>query len=77
MDLKDRVSRIVQAALANPTVPDKQTEPLRNGILLGGPSRVQAFPQKINARLRGETSLARWAITSTSDGWSVGALGDG
>ena len=43
MDLNVRAFRVVQAAIAEPAMPDKRKESARKGGLAGGPSRARSI----------------------------------
>jgi hypothetical protein len=61
MDLNVRAFRTVQAALAEPTAPDKRKQSSRKGGLAGGPSRAKAISPSRRVEIARKASLARWA----------------
>ena len=60
MDLNVRAFRTVQAALAEPVVPDKRKESARKGGLLGGPSRARSISATRRKEIAKLASAARW-----------------
>jgi len=59
MDLNVRAFRTVQAALAEPTAPDKRKVAARKGGLLGGPSRGRSITAKRRIEIAKQASAAR------------------
>lgn len=60
MDLNVRAFRTVQAALAEPTEPDKRKEASRRGGLLGGRARASSVSAKRRKEIAKQASAARW-----------------
>lgn len=65
MDLNVRAFRTVQAAVAEPTEPDKRKEAARKGGLLGGLSRARSVSAKRRKEIAKQASKARWNQTHT------------
>jgi hypothetical protein len=65
MDLNVRAFRVVQAALSEPTAPDKRKESSRKGGLLGGPSRAKSISAKRRTEIAQKASRARWSKKGT------------
>ncbi len=61
MDLNVRAFRIVQAALSEPTAPDKRKESSRKGGQLGGPSRAKSISAQRRTEIARKASRARWS----------------
>jgi hypothetical protein len=64
MDLNVRAFRVVQAATAEPTLPDKKKESARKGGLKGGPSRAKSIGAERRSEIAKKASKARWAARS-------------
>lgn len=60
MDLNVRAFRVVQAALSNPTVPDKRKQAARKGGLAGGVSRAKSISARRRSEIAKKASTARW-----------------
>jgi hypothetical protein len=60
MDLNVRAFRTVQAALSEPTEPDKRRESSRRGGLRGGRSRASSLSAQRRTEIAKRASLARW-----------------
>lgn len=60
MDLNVRAFRTVQAAVSEPTEPDKRRESARKGGVLGGRSRALALSAQRRTEIAKRASLARW-----------------
>lgn len=60
MDLNVRAFRTVQAALAEPTEPDKRKEASRRGGLLGGRARARSVNATRRTEIAKQASAARW-----------------
>jgi hypothetical protein len=67
MDLNVRAFRVVQAAFAEPAMPDKRKESARKGGLLGGPSRARSITAERRAEIAKKAVKARWAKTASSE----------
>jgi hypothetical protein len=65
MDLNVRAFRVVQAAFAEPTIPDKKKESSRKGGLAGGPSRAKSISPERRSEIAKKASKARWAAKKT------------
>jgi hypothetical protein len=65
MDLNVRAFRTVQAALAEPTAPDKRKESSRKGGRLGGASRAKSISAKRRTEIAQKASRARWSKKGT------------
>jgi hypothetical protein len=61
MDLYVRAFRVVQAATAEPTPPDKKKESARKGGLKGGPSRARTVSAARRSEIAKKASAARWS----------------
>jgi hypothetical protein len=61
MDLNVRAFRVVQAALSEPTAPDKRKESSRKGGQLGGPSRAKSISARRRTEIAKKASRARWS----------------
>ena len=66
MDLNVRAFRTVQAALAEPTEPDKRKESARKGGLAGGPSRARSISAKRRKEIAVKASSTRWGKAKQS-----------
>jgi hypothetical protein len=60
MDLNVRAFRTVQAALADPLLPDKRKESSRRGGLKGGPARANSITKERRRDIALKASAARW-----------------
>jgi hypothetical protein len=60
VDLNVRAFRVVQAALSEPTVPDKRKESARKGGLAGGVSRAKSISAERRTEIAKQASTARW-----------------
>jgi hypothetical protein len=66
MDLNVRAFRTVQAALTEPTAPDKRKVAARKGGLLGGPSRARAISAQRRKEIAQQASAVRWKKSTTA-----------
>jgi hypothetical protein len=66
MDLNVRAFRTVQAALAEPAVPNGRKQSARKGGLVGGPSRAKSLSSKRRTEIAKKASAARWAKSTAS-----------
>jgi hypothetical protein len=60
MDLNVRAFRVVQAALSEPSAPDKRKESSRKGGLVGGPARAKTVSAEKRSAIARKASAARW-----------------
>lgn len=60
MDLNVRAFRTAQAALSEPTEPDKRKESARRGGLSGGRARADSMTARQRSEIAKQASLARW-----------------
>ena len=60
MDLNVRAFRVVQAAIAEPAMPDKRKESARKGGLAGGPSRARSISAERRSEIARKASRTRW-----------------
>jgi hypothetical protein len=67
MDLNVRAFRVVQAAISEPTAPDKRKESARKGGLAGGPSRARSISAERRSEIAKKASLARWDRISAAE----------
>ena len=65
MDENVRAFRVVQAALSDPSPPDKRKESARRGGLAGGRSRAKSITAERRTEIARAASLARWNKTHT------------
>jgi len=65
MDLNVRAFRVVQAALAEQTAPDKRKESSSRGGRLGGPSRAKSISAQRRTEIAKKASRARWSKKGT------------
>lgn len=63
MDLNIRAFRTVQAALAEPTEPDKRRETSRKGGLRGGKARAASLSEERKREIALAANAARWSKT--------------
>ena len=61
MDLNVRAFKVVQAALSEPTAPDKRIESSRKGGQLGGPARAKSISAQRRTEIAKKASRARWS----------------
>lgn len=66
MDLNVRAFKVVQAALSEPTAPDKRKESSRKGGLVGGPARARTVSAKRRKEIAVKASKARWSKAESS-----------
>lgn len=66
MDLNVRALRTVQAALAEPALPNKRKEAARKGGLVGGASRAKTISATRRIEIARNASAARWRKASRS-----------
>jgi len=65
MDLNVRAFRTVQAALSEPSAPDRRKQSARKGGLAGGPSRAKSISAKRRTEIARKASAARWNKTTS------------
>ena len=66
MDLNVRAFRTVQAALAEPTEPDKRRQASRKGGLKGGKARANAISKERRKEIALAGSAARWGAADSA-----------
>jgi len=66
MDLNVRAFRTVQAALSEPSLPNKRKESSRRGGLAGGPARAKTLGAERRREIAQKASQKRWASTLSS-----------
>jgi hypothetical protein len=67
MDMNVRAFRVVHAALAEPTAPNKHKESARKGGLKGGPSRAKSISAARRSEIAKNASNARWSARSKTE----------
>lgn len=65
MDVNVRAFRTVQAALADPVVPNKRKQAAQKGGRVGGRSRAQTLSAARRKEIAEQASAARWAAKSS------------